>query len=297
MTCYSLIIAPALLLYSCSENSSKTAETGSSNQLSAADLSVPSNLNVYEKASAAGLFESRNADFLASKSSTLDSANQETCAGKARNSVEVSALGDTLTVDSRIDLTECYKEEILKTHPGAVVNYSTAYLSLYMQMTCKGRDLSEFQGRKLGDLLLNLIFTCEENQYLVNSKTLVEGTMDSMGSRLDLASSTIYAYSMPGNHACSIRRSGANFVGADDCVEIRSESRAGMEPRRLYAKYVHKSLEWAESNQNTWYASGAMDISINNWTGHVVFHGARDEPTYSLASGTETINGSLTLPR
>ncbi|RYZ47842.1 MAG: hypothetical protein EOP07_26505, partial [Proteobacteria bacterium] len=177
-----LLVLTFLLLLSCSESSDKPGTGGSSNQLSATDLSPPANLTSFEKASAAALIENRNIDFLASKSSTLASANQETCDAKARNSIVVTAAGDTISVDSRIDMAECYKAEVLKTAPGADIVYTAAYQSLYIRMTCKGKDLSGFDGKKWSDLILNLIFTCEENQYLVNSKTYVEGTMDYLGT-------------------------------------------------------------------------------------------------------------------
>lgn len=292
----SLLILSILLL-SCSESSDKPVASGSSNQLSAGDLSAPADLTAFEKASAAGLIENRNVDFLASKSSTLQGADQESCDAKARNSIVVAAAGDTITVDSHIDMADCYKAEILKTAPGAAIVYQSAYQSLYIRMTCRGKDMSGFQGKKWSDLILNLVFTCEENQFLVNSKTFVQGSMDYMGTKADLSRSSIYAYAMADNSPCSIRRNGTNFVGGDNCVEIKSESEEGSNPSKTYAKFVHKSLEWAESNQNTWYAAGSMDITINNWSGNIVFHGARNEPTYSMASGMETINGSLTLPR
>lgn len=281
------------------KSNSGTTITPGNGKLPLSELARPTGLADLTRADVISYMESSREDFLATEveypedTETAEEEGEVDCFGDAFSSLEVVADGDKISVDINLDMTGCLKTVWAQESEGVSADISKAVMALYLEQTCVGADLSSYNGKKLEEL--DAPPECENNYIQTSMKSEMVGTMTANGQTVDINTTTFNSTATAANEPCLMTKSGDNYA-EDGCVEIYKTVGAEGSEDNEFVKYTHKTLKWVDSTKNTWYASGSIDVELNAWTGSVTFSGASTNPAYTMNYGTETINGTLTVP-
>lgn len=279
---------------------SGTTITPGSGKLPLDDLTKPTTLGTLTRADVISYMESSRSDFLATEFEAPDTTEETDsteedevdCLGDAFSSIAVTADGDTLTVNVDMNMAACLQSTLGQGSDGVTMSISKALMSVYIENTCMGADLSSYDGKKMSEM--EDPPECDNNLLLMNMKAEMAWTMTADGETVDMSTTSVTATGTAANEPCLTTKSGENYA-QDGCVETFMSVNADSSSNE-YSKYTHKSLKWVDSTQNTWYSSGSIEVELNDWTGSVTFRGADINPLYTMTYGTETISGTLTVP-
>lgn len=280
------------------DSDSGAAMTPGSGPLSVAALAKPSDLGTLSRSEVIMAMESNRTDFLATEAEEPEAEEPVEEEGDvdcmdALSAVEVVAEGDTMSVDINLDMTECLKKAWSEADEGVTASVSKAVMSFYIRQTCVGGDLSSFNGKALDEV--ENPPECESNKILMNMVSEMVASISGNGQTLDINSNSVNVFGTAANEPCLMTKS-ADGYAQDGCVEIFKSVGPEGNGDNEYTKYTHNSLKWLASSDNTWYTSGNIAVEMNDWTGDVTFRGAGINPLYTMEYGTETINGTLTMP-
>lgn len=286
----------SLLLLATASCKKEEEEEGPFYKLKPEDLAPPASTTQLTAAEISEYFVFSSSDFLANDGTTDDdnSVAESDCLLSTLYSVPVSASGDTLTLDVALNFSKCIEESFSEIFPGAKTNVNKATVGFYIALTCTGQDLSSLNGKTLGDIPST---PCEgDEKSLSNSKTEVDISISIEGQVRTMANVNYNVVGTLTNEPCATSSSGEEKSTSNDCVFISKTIPIGFEEDSEYIKIAHRDLKWTDSGEKSWFTSGAMDLTFNNWTGSVEFHGPLENPTYSMTDGTETVASFVPFP-
>lgn len=266
-------------------------------KLSSEDLARPLETSSLTRADVISHMESRRAHFLALEVDTIlgtMGSAEYSCADAAISELTATASGESLSADFVVDISLCSKAYWEKKLPATKVTLSKAQLSFYLQQSCQGGDLSALHGQKLSSI--ETIPECDKNLSLKNIKVEIAGLAEGSTKTTDLSSTLVFARSTVSNEACAVLREGSTYTEDPGCVTIWKKISSADGGTAIFSQSLHKSLKSMASNKNSWYASGSLEISLNDWAGTVSYRGSEINPAYTMKYGSEIINGTLTVP-
>lgn len=265
------------------------------NKLKAEDLAAPEATSSLAGLDISDFLEGAKTDFLATESAALSSSAEGDCLLGSLFNLPVSAKDDTLTLDVALDFSTCVQKSFGSIFPGATVDVRKAFIGFYNLATCDGQDLSSFDGTKLKDLPDR--GPCEgSGKLLTNSRINLDLSVTLDGQTFTLTNTSYTATATLANEPCTYSGTAEARTVSNDCVSVSKTITSSPEASTEYSKFSYKDLTWADSEANTWYSQGSMDLLINNWTGSIVFTGPLENPTYNLSNGVDTLTGTLFMP-
>ncbi len=222
----------------------------------------------------------------------------EACSKEITDQFVIKASGDHFTYGMNADLLKCFGEGP-QTVNGSTITFDVYKTTVFFALTCTGADFSDFEGKTLEEFIDSgdSEFSCDQGgTILSNSRTSTSYTLvdKDRGVNAVIKSLSISSMSTPESEACTIKKDGEILSYANACQSIDLTKTTGNNDDEVsYRKLVYGDVTWKDSPQATWYSSGTMAATLNNWTGNVVFTGPQTAPTYTFNNGTETLTGSI----
>ncbi len=257
-----------------------------SGALTKEELSAPASISPMTQAALVDEFVA--ADYLA----PVASASVVSCLKKLLETSSIEASGNMVTLNKTIDTSSCYIE--LLNGLGGIGTQVNASASFHSVIECSGVDVGIYNGKKPNEFDANAV--CVNGyKHLEHSRSKSTATSMVSGKPVDIKYSDLSAKSDSNNEMCVV--TSANGVFSETgCVEIEKAQDVGAEPYSDYTKRQHKDLSWTLQSTSAWYASGSMDLFINNWTGKISYSGFDKPPTFTMTDGKDTIDGNFGLP-
>jgi hypothetical protein len=283
------------------ENTSGIEITPGDGKLPLSELAEPTGLADLTATDIQSFMQIARSDFLATEaeipeeeSEPIGEGEEEVdCFGDGFSKVKVSAAGEKVSVDVNLDLTGCLKKLWSQEQDGVSADISKAKLAIYIEQTCVGLDLSSYDGKSLEEM--ETPPECGTTYMLMNMKSEMLGSMSANGQTTEINSVTVNSVASGANEPCFTKKTGETLE-EDGCVEIYKSVGGEGSVDNEYSRYWHKNLTWTDSEKNSWYTSGSIDVDLNGWSGSVSFQGATTNPSYTMNNGSETVNGTLSLP-
>lgn len=215
---------------------------------------------------------------------------------------------ETISFDASIDLAPCLKIQAGSSTPTDAATPADAaskfeFQARFLQnVTCPGVDLSEFNGKTMKELgaeetnsgipaaLESKCGSLPAVKVFGNATIVVKfGTLDASGK--------IGIFNKEGG-ACELTKVDGGFkmnscLSANYAVTKYTEDDGQQKEEKslvlLEAVNVVDSTEPAA----VWYNGGKFNVTVNNFTGTLLYSGAAIAPTYTLASGSDSVTGQL----
>jgi hypothetical protein len=268
--------------------------------LAVADISKGSKVNTIVKANLDS--EVKNISSFYDDDPTTDS--NADCVPKLMNKLTIKSYGSYIGVGAEIDITSCMSE--LFNDPDIKVAPSS--LRIAFQGGCDNEDFSKLDGKTFEDFdkmegtgCLNATKLNE----LLNMKITMAGAGSKLGQNIAFESVSFLATATATMQPCTSTVSNEVRTHADGCLRtdrsVWSTYKINGTPGPLegtedFSQLESSGIVQAKGN-NTWYQSGKMKTTINNWTGEVAYRGTTTAPTYNMSNGSETATGSLNATR
>lgn len=209
---------------------------------------------------------------------------------------------ETVSFDASIDLAQCLKNQAGSSTPADAASKFEFQAAFLQNFTCPGVDLSEFSGKTMKELdaeetnsgipaaLESKCGSLPAVKVFGNATIVVKfGTLD--------ASAKIGFFNKEGG-ACELTKVdgglkmssclSANYVVTkyteDDGQQKEEKSLVLLEAVNVVDSAVPTAV---------WYNGGKFNVTVNNFTGALSYSGAAIAPTYTLASGSDSVTGQL----
>lgn len=210
----------------------------------------------------------------------------------------IKAQDEKLSFALNLNFESCFNQSP-QTANGSKIEFKEYKVTVYMSVSCVDQDLSSYDGKSwteflevaqseslcsnVGSVLLN-----------VKSNTTQTFTNESTGATVTIKNVTASSMSGSKGAPCSIVREGQKLRFASGCTSVNlTSSTGGATPQIDYTKRSFGDVSWQDSKEVSWYGSGTMQLSFNNWSGEVTFVGSDVAPQYTLSDGNEESSGKL----
>ncbi|RZA26824.1 MAG: hypothetical protein EOP10_02365 [Proteobacteria bacterium] len=330
MSRISLALAASILLMSCKDDDKATAFTGTT-KVTANSVSPPANLPALTAADAKEHLSSLGSspiDQVSLTSLLLQSSGQEDeedpatggpgeedpatgdsdkpvsdpdpigtgpsniCFETQVEDLKLKAVGDTISVDSSVDIGSCLAT-YYKNLGASEVKIEKAAYGFYFETSCAGGDYSAANGKNLKDA--EAIFDSDCKSTISNLSSTVftlKGSITVQGQVIKFDNESTTAISKADGTPCTITL--ANGVRTENgCVEVTRTVNAIDPAENFFQKSTSNNLTWTEATPGNYFESGSLSVVVNNWKGTITYSGASTPPTYSITDGTSTETGTL----
>lgn len=233
--------------------------------------------------------------------------NDASCVQDALDALKVKASGDTMTISGGLDLSSCL-ESLLNGVDASGLSL-TLSTKMYVEAQCEGADLSMYDGLPITEIadsaaaldeLCDGTFRMREHLW---SHTVLQGSASFGGQMftLDSESTTSHALQTPAGEPCVRHVEGDAVSFEDDCVEtthdVNTRDRQNDMPSEKDGKDGFTALRYAglrgtRVGEHPYFTGGAIEITLQNWTGAMTYTDATTAPTWSLTNGADTQTGT-----
>ena len=279
---------------------------------------LPGALAAYDADSVKEIVQSNNDDFMAN---TVMSMGEPDCSQKLFDAQTLSAKGGTFRISFEVDFSECIVALFKETEGFEGADFSdfvvTATFKGINWGRCEGVDLSELDGKPLGELSTAPLCdgsgtkrssTSESISSISYKGKIADVTFgeEKVDYTYDFEDITYYAKKGTSGRTCSQTVTDGVASLDDKCVEISRNFKPadtveieGQEPivgeinKSEYIKLEYSGLTENADVTSRWYTGGMMNVTVNDWAGTVKFSSATAEPIYELVKGTETVTGTI----
>lgn len=225
---------------------------------------------------------------------------------------DLSFEGDAtrITLGSKLDVTSCFASS---SEDGLKDAKSSMTLTTFLAFTCDGIDLTQYVGKKFGELAgdENAIFKqlqCPTTSMLANTRVdvSISGTFEVDGQSIPVNVQTVtYSYQGDANgNPCVKTVDGATRKLQDGCLSIdrtvdvensspSKDKALADEGTEQYRRYESVGIVEDLEGEKPYYSAGSFKAQIHDWSGEVSYSAGDVPPTYSMTKGPETVAGIL----
>ena len=211
---------------------------------------------------------------------------------------------ETVSFDASIDLAQCLKNQAGSSTPADAALKFEFQVKFLQNFTCPGVDLSEFSGKSLKELGSE-----ETNSGLPAALESKCGSLPAVKvfgnatyvvkfPELFDVSTKIGIFNKEGG-ACELTKVDGGLK-LSSCLsatyEVANKTEAGGQPKKEEKNLVLlEAVNVVDSTDPTavWFNGGKLNVTVNNFTGALSYSGAAIAPTYTLASGSDSVTGQL----
>lgn len=299
------------LMQGCSESEDTAGGVPDAAFLEASELTRPSDTSAIEEGDLLDVLQA-NLDLFQPTGSggmlkfKLKLANMEdasfekfqACIETILNQNKIAASGEQLKFAANADFTSCL-DLSPQTVNGSRIEFKEFKTKLFLALSCSGKDLSSYNGKTWTEYLAasqQESFCSKNGSVLINTQSVsVQSLVQaSDGKTTTIKSVNSTAFGSGDSDPCTIQLQGEMLSYAAGCHAIElTSSTGGTSPRVDYFKREFGDVSWKDTTEASWYNSGTMAATINNWSGSIIFAGATTNPQYVLNNGTKTVEGRL----
>ena len=209
---------------------------------------------------------------------------------------------ETVSFDASIDLAQCLKNQAGSSTPTDAASKFEFQARFLQNVTCPGVDLSEFSGKTMKELgaedtnsgipaaLESKCGSLPAVKVFGNATIVgkIPGTVD--------VSAKIGIFNKEGG-ACELTKVDGGFK-LNSCLSANyMVTKSGAEGQQKEEKslVLLEAVNVVDSTEPAavWYNGGKFNVTVNNFTGTLLYSGAAIAPTYTLASGSDSVTGQL----
>ncbi len=261
--------------------------------LTAKDLKKPTSTAAIEASEIPSKLKDLSYQFIANsgpETEDPENAPSQACMDQVVNSLKAKVIGRELYIDGELDFAPC-----LSAMSMPQITYETLKIRFYTQVSCDDQDLSRYDGMGMKDLgkadlkCVKQMLTHEQTQTVSKIRFAFDG-----GEKI-IESQSIHSLGTADQKACvkSINNGINTYQNTCELIERETQIEDGVPIAVNYQKLAYRDLSWKESKSQTWYESGSIDLTVNDWTGQVQFTAADIAPTYTLKNGDLTASGQV----
>ena len=236
------------------------------------------------------------------------SEDDSSCVEDALGGLKVEASGDRMTISGSLDLSSCL-DGLLGGADASGLDLALT-MKMYVEAQCEGEDLSMYDGQSITDIAdsaRDLDELCDGTFRMRNhlwSHTVLSGSATFSGQTITLDTDTTSAAALQttGDGPCVRTVSGDEVTYEDGCVEttheVNTRDRSNGMPSEKDGKdgisvlrYV--GLRGTQAGEHPYFTGGAMEVTLQNWTGTMTYTAAETAPTWSMSDGTDTRTGTF----
>jgi hypothetical protein len=275
--------------------------------LTAADL-TPGTLYTMSAADLASELDDEGSFFDQRPESDDPTEDDSSCVEDALGALKVEASGDRMTISGSLDLSSCL-DGLLGGADASGLDLALT-MKMYVEAQCEGADLSMYDGQSIIDIAdsaRDLDELCDGTFRMRNhlsSRTVLSGSATFSGQTITLDTDTTSAAALQTTDGgpCVRTVSGDETTFEDGCVETTHEVNTrdrsnGMASEKdgkdgiSVLRYV--GLRGTRAGEHPYFTGGAMEVTLQNWTGTMTYTDAETAPTWSMSDGTETQTGTF----
>jgi hypothetical protein len=231
-------------------------------------------------------------------------AGDADCISKLMNKLTIKSYGSYIGVGAEVDITSCISDFL--NDPD--IKGAPSSLRIAFQGGCDNEDFSKLDGKTFEEfekMDSNGCLNATKLTELLNVKMTMAATGSKFGQSISLEFVSYLATATANMQPCTATVSNGVATYADGCLRtdrnVQSTYKINGTPSPLEGTEDFSQLESSSIVQakgdNTWYQSGKMKTTLNNWTGDVTYRGTTTAPTYNMGNGSETATGSLSSTR
>ena len=212
---------------------------------------------------------------------------------------------ETVSFDASIDLAQCLKNQAGSSTPADAASKFEFQVRFLQNVTCPGVDFSEFNGKSMKELgaedtssglpaaLESKCGSLPAVQVFGNATVVVKfpGLFD--------MSTKIGIFNKDGG-ACELTKVDGGFK-MNSCLfatyEVTNKTEAEGQQQEEKNLVLLEAVNVVDSTDPTavWFNGGTLNVTVNNFTGTLSYSGAAIAPTYTLASGSDSVTGQLSV--
>lgn len=214
----------------------------------------------------------------------------------------VLAGGDIFRIAASIDLADMQRACPPKVGQGT----QTGSLKVFVGMQCTGSDFARFNGKKFAEVAKDpsLSRNCKGAKtygVMNNTETNVSVVSTAVGQESEATMQIKELTKGLNGEFCRMTRNDKGF-SIDDCV---------IAGRTVMPRAVAKGVDFsspqgdsyslkfsgikAMNETDMWFASGKVNVLLNNWKGTVTYSGGATSPKYSMSNGSRLLAGTLAV--
>jgi hypothetical protein len=210
---------------------------------------------------------------------------------------------ETVSFDASVDLAQCLKNQAGSGDSSDVASKIEANVRFLINITCPGVDLSEFSGKTINalgdeDPSSGLPSVLESKCGLLPAvKVFSNALFEVKFPGLFDVSSKIGMFNKDGG-ACELTKVDGGY-NKNSCLngtyEIAKKTEADGQQIEEKNLVLLEAVNVVDSTDPTavWFNGGKLNVTVNNFTGTLSYSGAAIAPTYTLASGSDSVTGQL----
>lgn len=234
--------------------------------------------------------------------------NDSSCVEDTLGALKVEASGDRMTISGSLDLSTCL-DGLLGGADASGLDLALT-MKMYVEAQCEGADLSMYDGQSITDIAdsaRDLDELCDGTFRMRNhlsSHTVLSGSATFSGQTITLDTDTTSAAALQtaDGGPCVRTVSGDEVTYEDSCVEttheVNTRDRSNGTPSEKDGKdglsvlrYV--GLRGTRAGEHPYFTGGAMEVTLQSWTGTMTYTDAETAPTWSMSDGTDTRTGTF----
>lgn len=289
------VMVVAISLVGCEESESKKANaskegaagkssSSSSGFLTAGDMAKPSKVALLTEEAMINLLN--GTDEIYNQSPTDD--DKDECQ-KFIGSKAVKATKNTLVFEHQFSLDNCIDKEMMKS----------ASMRILMTLECTDSDFSPFNGKSLDSLPDHPGDVCKdgEGRSLFQSEINAKVEMDADGQLAKYNFRRLATSMTSSGSPCVSVITGDSFVRGE-CFDIVKTTYSNVEvdgkPSTLDSDYEQLSSKGIRGKRKaTYFSSGNIEMTFNNWTGSLTYNGSEKAPTWKMSDGSNSSKGTF----
>ena len=242
------------------------------------------------------------------QSSAASNSNTDGCYSYDDMIIESNKVSARGTITK--DISDCVKKQPGNDAPTMEQVKYTLRANVYF--ACDDRDLSVYNGKKLGDLFSqggkngnSSGDLCSKGSYLFQVIMDSDIVAASDGGTYETKTHFVSHDGAKDLGPCKVVAAGNNVTNVDQCMYF-AKTETSVTPVQPSGSSVNQGTlikynligisDDSSSGNNVWHKGGKIDVSYNDWSGTLIYTGSATAPKYTLRQGSSgaPIAGSLT---
>lgn len=217
------------------------------------------------------------------------------CEAAYAEALTVAAIGDSLTLKGTVDISECVQ---IRNEP-----IERGQIQVYAKLTCKGKDLSSFNGLALSDVSGMPCADATDVSFIAQSVVDMKGELRLAGL-VPVEITVKEQHSIADGNGQGCRYAGqAKKLGYDRSCQAIAKIQYDS-PHKLpviglplnkvtYLKATFNDVPFVADQAMPWYESRKAKVEVDGWDGEVEYQGVNSSPRYRLKRGVASVDGAL----